>query len=307
MNQLIHGKTLDELLAAHANDPREWTCPEHALTYGEGKPDPVRMAWDCPKCKRAADSAEAEFHRLHARHVHWRRDSGIPHRYRAATLAHLLPHNPSAMLLRTFVSNYIGTLNERIEAGDGALLLGPPGLGKTLALCVIGNAACQLQSGVNYTVWPDTLIDLKAGFGGSRDDPRRQAVERLRDAKLLLLDELGVKGMSDFDHSELFGLVDYRYRHRLPTIAAANATNAVFADLVGERVADRLFEVGPTVLVTGESQRGKASVTGPDAFPRPPQTLTTRVHAQGKWRDRKVEARDHFPTTSSYRPLPGEI
>ena len=144
-----------------------------------------------------------------------------------------------------------------------------------------------------YAVWTDVLIDVKAGFGGSRDDPRRQAIERLRTVPLLMLDELGVKGMSDFDHSELFALIDYRYRNRLPTIAAANSTRAAFPDVVGERVADRLFEIGPTVLLTGDSQRGKTSIDGPDAVLQPPPKLTVRVHAQGVFRDREVKARTY--------------
>ena len=288
--RLIAGKTFDEILAEADNSPRDWACDAHGIEYGEGKPDPCRVTWECPRCARDADIAEREFRAEHHRHAAWRRASGIPRRYRSATPEHLLPHNPSARMLRAFVEAYVLNLQDRITAGEGALLLGPPGLGKTLALCAIGNAACRAIPGVTYAVWSDALTDVKAGFGAGRDDPRRQAIERLRDVRLLLLDELGVKGMSDFDHSELFQLIDYRYRNRLPTIAAANSTRAAFPDIVGERVADRLFEVGPTVLVTGDSQRGKTTIDGPDAFPTPEPTMTVRVHSQGQFRTRTIHA-----------------
>lgn len=301
----LKGKTLDQYLADLEEQPRDWTCEEHGLEYGEGKPDPCRMRWDCPECERIAYAAERDFHALHSRHDWWLRNAGIPHRYRAAVPEHLLPHNPSAKTLRAFVDSYVRSPRARVEDGQGGLLLGPPGLGKTLALAAIANAYCRVLRGPVYAVWSDALADVKAGFGAGREDPRRQAIERLRDVPLLLLDELGVKGMSDFDHSELFALIDYRYRHQRPTVAAANSTRAAFPDLVGERVADRLFEVGPTVVVTGDSQRGKTTIDGPDAFPLPPPTLTVRVHGHGKFRDRVIEARAHY--RGGYQPVPGEV
>lgn len=284
-------KSLESMLANYENEPRDWFCPVHQLEYGEGKPDPTRCTWACPQCEKEAERAFQAFRALHGRYSWWKNNSGIPLRYRAAVPERIKPVSPSATLLKRVAETYAAELADRVRAGEGMLLLGPPGLGKTLALAAIVNAACQSIHGPMYVVWPDALADLKAGFSGSRDDGRRQAVERLRDAPLLALDELGVKAGSEFDHSELFGLIDYRYRNKLPTLAAANSTEAEFPRMVGERISDRLYEVGPKLVLTGQSQRGRASIEGPDAFSQPPQSVSAEIQSMGKalakevWRD----------------------
>ncbi|MBE2211196.1 MAG: ATP-binding protein [Xanthomonadaceae bacterium] len=269
-----------------------WTCPEHGIEYGDGKPDPRQLTWTCPACEREAQCQQREFEAAHRRHRWWDRNSGIPARYRAATPASIQPLTTSAKALARAVEGYTADLKARYDAGDGLLLIGPPGLGKTLALASVINAACDWRGGCAYAVWPDLLAELKAGFSGPKDDDRRQAIERLRDVPFLALDELGVRGMSDFDHGELFALVDYRYRETLPTLVAANATPANFPTMVGERVSDRLKETCAQIVVAGDSLRGRVAITGPDALTRPPEELIVRTHSHGQWRDRKVYAPD---------------
>lgn len=271
------------------NQVQEWTCPEHGVTYGENKPDPRRMTWECPECRRSADRAWRAFQDERARHHWWWKQSGVPARYRAATPASIQPVTPTSKAMARAVVAYTANLQQRLDAGAGLVLIGPPGLGKTVALTAVINAACAFMRGPIYASWPDVVAELKAGFSGPRDDPRRKAVERLREAPFLALDELGVKGATDFEHAELFGLIDFRYREQFPLLAAANATPANFASLVGERIVDRLREAGPELVMKGESLRGQVSIDGPDALSAPPESITIRVHAHGQWRERTIE------------------
>lgn len=276
------------------NQPRVWTCPEHQVEYG---PDRIgerghRMDWHCPDCERERFRTERALQAEHQRYEHWKHSSGVPTRYRCAVPASIQPLSPSAKSLRAAVQAYTSDLRARYDAGSGLVLIGPPGLGKTLALAAIINEACKVYRGPVYATWPDALASLKAGIGGAKGDPRREAVDSLRDAPLLALDEVaGVRDASDFDHSELFGLIDYRYREELPTLVAANATAAQFPGMVGERIADRLRETGPQLVLTGESQRGKAVLGGGPAFEEPESTVKVRVHTQGAWRERTITMR----------------
>ena len=266
---------------------RNWTCPTHGTDYGDR--DRGRTLWDWPECQSERYARERAFRNLHARYAWWQDGSGVPERYRSATVASIQPVTSSAKALSRLVEGYVANLQARYESGAGLLLLGPPGLGKTVALCAVVSAACQHWVGPIYASWPDVIAEFKAAFGAKRDDQRRNAIERLRDAPLLALDELGVKAASDFDHGELFTLIDYRYRQQLPTLVASNAGTSTFGALVGERVADRLRETGPTLVLTGDSLRGQVSIAGPDAFDEPPAETVIRSHRQGVWRDDKIK------------------
>ena len=282
-------------MTAADNQPRVWTCPEHQVEYG---PDRIgergfRMESHCPNCAAAVYRAERGLQQEHRMFEHWQHASGIPARYRGAVPASIQPLSASAKSLRAAVQSYTDDIVPRYDAGAGMVLLGPPGLGKTLALCAVINQACQVYHGPVYVTWPDALATLKLGFGGARDDPRREAVDRLRDAPFLALDEIaGVREATEFDHSELFSLIDYRYREVLPTLVAANATPAQFASMVGERIADRLLESGPQLVLTGASQRGKVAIDVAPAFEEPASSIKVRRHDHGEWRERTITIRD---------------
>ena len=85
--------------------------------------------------------------------------------------------------------------------------------------------------------------------------------------------------LADFGDAQGF-LTDIRHRlHQDPELSFAEQRIAGF-------VADRLTECSPLLVITGDSQRAKprAAPEGPQLEP-PPQTITTRQHKSGKWRE----------------------
>jgi hypothetical protein len=60
-------------------------------------------------------------------------------------------------------------------------------------------------------------------------DEARADLARLRDARLLLIDDLGKGRMTPAVSAEFFALIDHRYCHALPTIWTANSLPDTFA------------------------------------------------------------------------------
>ena len=267
--------------------PEVWQCPEHG-EYGINVPDRHGHAtWECPLCAGEAEFQVSAWKVEWDRHTRWLNHSGIPRRFRTRTLDSWEPLGKPNEAVRTAISGYVADLGNRIANGAGLVLLGPPGLGKSHLLTAIVAEAVKADYSAAYVVWPDVVSEVKAGFNLPAREERRDIIGILRERDLVALDELALKpGSTEFEHSLLFDLLDYRYRHQLPTLAASNATREGLAAAVGERIADRLSECSPLLVLTGKSQRAARPLEADDAelqVPQPPKELTVQRHRKGEW------------------------
>jgi DNA replication protein DnaC len=267
---------------------KEWTCPEHGERYGYDLPTPGRITWECLACEKAARDAVRDWETQWRRYHYWDRESNIPFRFRNRTLANWA-RDARNEVVGAALDRYAAKIGEKIETGAGMTLLGPPGLGKTHILTALVSIAIREGASARYAVWPDVVTMVKNNFNLRRDEERSDPIEPLKTAKLLALDELALKpSSSEFETGLLFELIDYRYRERLCTLVASNATAATLADAVGPRIADRLTECSPAVMMSGASRRAGAegSTAGEWQMEPPPDEVVIRVHTQGKWREK---------------------
>ena len=79
----------------------------------------------------------------------------------------------------------------------------------------------------------------------------------LKETDLLILDDIAVSGLSQYDYLQLFALIDSRVLAGKSTIFTSN--NATFDDLkdaVGERIASRIWNNSVIVELRGGDMRG---------------------------------------------------
>ncbi len=133
------------------------------------------------------------------------------------------------------------TTAERFAAEPNGWLLfeGRYGCGKTHLAAAIGNHRLALGDSVLFITVPDLLDHLRASYGPSSELGYDDTFDRVRQAPLLILDDLGVENPSSWAQEKLFQLFNYRYTHRLPTVVTTNAD----IDRLDGRIRSRLLDI----------------------------------------------------------------
>jgi DNA replication protein DnaC len=127
------------------------------------------------------------------------------------------------------------------EDPQGWLVLsGSVGCGKTHLAAAIANVCLERDSLVIFSTVPELLDHLRTAFAPSNEMPYHELFDRIREAYLLVLDDLGVEHSTAWATEKLFQIINYRYEYRMPTIITTN-TDLKGLDL---RIQSRLFDIG---------------------------------------------------------------
>jgi len=122
---------------------------------------------------------------------------------------------------------------------DGWLLLeGTYGCGKTHLAAAIGNARLQQGDNVLFMTVPDVLDHLRGTFSPTSEVSYDETFDRIRDATLLILDDLGAESPSSWAQEKLYQIFNHRYSHRLPTVVTTN----VEIERLDPRIRSRLLD-----------------------------------------------------------------
>jgi DNA replication protein DnaC len=119
------------------------------------------------------------------------------------------------------------------------LLVGPNGCGKTHLAASIANQTLDNGAVVLFEAVPDLLDHLRAAFAPTANEMYDQLFSKMREAELLVLDDLGAQQSSPWANEKLFQLLNYRYNLNMPTVITANHKGLQGID---ERIRSRLSD-----------------------------------------------------------------
>lgn len=142
--------------------------------------------------------------------------------------------------------------------GPSLLLLGACGVGKTheaygaMRELAVTGAYAQWQ----VTTAADLYAALRPRFGVDSETEFR----RFRDARLLLVDDLGAERKpTEFTEEVNFRLINHRYEHHRPTLFTSNVEPKELAGRLGDRVTSRLAEMCERIPMKGNDRRRNAA------------------------------------------------
>ena len=129
------------------------------------------------------------------------------------------------------------------------------GNGKTqMAVELIRHNAEQSKRSL-YATATEFFMDVKATYRTDARESERDVLNRYGKPALLVLDEIGRRGETDWEDRLLFELVDRRYRDVKDTLLLSNQDGAQFETAVGAAITSRLNETGGIVECDWESFR----------------------------------------------------
>lgn len=200
----------------------------------------------------SADDYRAEFHAKQRERRRAEIEAMIPPRHRGVDLAVKVHH-------------WARHLADREPAGN-LIILGPTGTGKTtqawqavryVLLEFVDRYEFSQPGGSMPTpsiVWHragDLAAKLRPSDGpdGGVEDTIRVS----RNAQILVVDDLGSTPFTPWQLGQLERIIDHRWQHELPILATSNRPD--LADMLGQRLASRLWQDATVITMTGTDHR----------------------------------------------------
>lgn len=118
------------------------------------------------------------------------------------------------------------------------LLEGSYGTGKTHLAAAIGNERLKRGDQVLFITTPDLLDHLRNAYAPSAETGYDELFDRIRNAPLLILDDLGVENPSPWAQEKLFQLLNHRYSYQMPTVITTNQNIDTFDPRIRSRLLD---------------------------------------------------------------------
>ncbi len=118
------------------------------------------------------------------------------------------------------------------------ILIGGYGSGKTHLVAAIANHVLSEGMVSLFVTVPDLLDHLRAAFAPRSTQGYSERFEQIRNAPLLILDDLGTENATPWALEKLFQLLNYRYMSRLPTVITTNQDLERIEPRLRSRLAD---------------------------------------------------------------------
>jgi len=150
---------------------------------------------------------------------------------------------------------------EFVRDPDGwMMMVGLSGCGKTHIAAAIANGCLLRSTPALFVIVPDLLDHLRATYQPNSEVSYDQLFEQVRNAPILILDDLGTESGTPWAQEKLFQVINHRYNYRLPTIVTTNVALRRMEERLRARLTDpglvRVYELGQRSVLEYQDVNG---------------------------------------------------
>jgi DNA replication protein DnaC len=124
------------------------------------------------------------------------------------------------------------------------VFVGVNGCGKTHLAAAIANYRLKEGKTVKFMVVPDLLDHLRSTFSPESPVTYDQVFEEVKNAPLLILDDLGKQSTTPWAEEKLYQIINHRYNYQLPTVFTTNCSLDEIDSPISSRLADPKIGTG---------------------------------------------------------------
>ncbi|MEN9798956.1 MAG: hypothetical protein RL653_2652, partial [Pseudomonadota bacterium] len=143
-----------------------------------------------------------------------------------------------------------------VERHDNVFIIGPTGVGKSHLAQALGHRACRLGSNVLYVGAHELLMQLRASRADASYEKR---LLRFTAPDVLIIDDLGLRGLNPDESGDLYEVVRRRYEQGSTIITSNRAIEEwppLFGNpLLASAAMDRLLHHSHILVIEGDSYR----------------------------------------------------
>jgi DNA replication protein DnaC len=141
---------------------------------------------------------------------------------------------------------------------DWIVFIGEPGSGKTHLAAAIANECGARGDPFCFAIVPDLLDHLRSSFAPDSAVRYDQVFEDVRNAPLLILDDLGAQSTTPWAQEKLFQILNHRYNASLATVITTNVPleqheRRICSRMLDQRLSTVFAITAPPYRLTGPS------------------------------------------------------